>query len=99
LLAGTRLPPDVLEDVIATASFVDLDETGCGYFLTVKHPALPRGRVVCDKPLVEGRADDVVCGFVLFLEGGDLTLECHSWGDIAIPVGFREYDVKISPVT
>jgi hypothetical protein len=95
LLAGSQLPPAVLEGVIAGASFVELEETGCGYFLTVQHSALPAERVVCSKPLVHGQAGDLTCGFVLFLEDGLLTLECHSWGEESIPLGFRDYDVEV----
>src|SRR5262245_3149769 len=79
LLASSHLPPDVIEDVIATASFVSLDETGCGYFLEVKHARLPTKRVVCNTPLLLGQAGELSCGFVLFLENGHLTFECHSW--------------------
>jgi len=96
LLAAGHLPQDVLDRVIAEASFHSLDETGCGYFLTLKHPALPHDRVVCSKPIVHGRAGDVTCGFVLFLQGGLLSLECYSWGDASIPAGFRDCDVTVS---
>jgi hypothetical protein len=99
LLARGQLPTDVLEDVIAAASFVDLREPGSGYFLTVKHPRLPSRRVVCSEPLVSGQAGDVTCGFVLFLQNGLLTLECHSWGDASIPEGFRARDVAVSIAT
>ena len=96
LLARCQLPPPVLEDVVAGASFVELEETSCGYFLTVQHPSLPMERVVCNTPLVHGQAGALTCGFVLFLEDGLLTLECHSWGDESIPLGFRECDVEVS---
>ncbi len=95
LLAGSHLPPDVLDGVIAGAAFVGLEETGCGYFLTVEHSALPSERMVCGEPLVRGRAGDLECGFVLFLEGGQLTLECHSWSDESIPPGLRDRDVEV----
>jgi hypothetical protein len=35
-------------------------------------------------------------GFVVFLENGELTLECHSWGDVQIPESYREESVEIS---
>jgi len=76
-------------------TFVGLDETGVGSFLSVGHPALPAARVVCSEPLVLGKAGDLACGFVVFLRGGQLTLECHGWGD-AIPAGFRDYDVEVN---
>ena len=94
LLASSQLPSEILEDVIATASFVRLSETGWGYFLEVEHPQLPKKRVVCSKPLLLGRAGDLTCGFVLFLEDCHLTLECHGWVD-AIPAGFRARDITV----
>lgn len=96
LLASGQLPSHVLEDVIDGAAFVGLKETGCGYFLEVEHPAIPTERVVCSEPLVHGRAGDLTCGFVLFMEGGLLTLECHSWGEESIPLGFRDRDVEVT---
>lgn len=96
LLASGRLPRQVLAEVIAGAEFVGLEETGCGYFLALKHCALPAERVVCSTPLVHGRAGDLTCGFILFLENGQLTLECHSWGDESIPLGFRQFDIDVS---
>lgn len=96
LLASRQLRPATLEDVITGATFVELEETGCGYFLTVRHQALPTKRVVCSEPLVHGQAGPLTCGFVLFMEHGQLTLECHSWGEQSIPPGFRDRDVEIS---
>ena len=92
LLAGNHLPPDILEEVITTASFVDLDESGCGYFLTLKHPMLPKDRVVCSEPLVHGRAGDLTCGFVLFLEDGHLSAAGHALAarELARWVGERQ---------
>ena len=95
LLARGQLPADVLEDVIANASLVESWETGCGYFLTVQHPALRSERRTCSEPLVGGQAGDLACGFVLYLEDGLLTLECHSWGDDAIPAGFRAREIEV----
>lgn len=99
LLANRRLRPAVLEDVIAAATFVELKETGWGYFLTVQHPALPIERAVCSEPLLIGRAGGLTCGFVLFLENGLLTLECHSWGEESIPMGFRDSDIEVGTAT
>jgi len=96
LLTRGRLADSVLRDVVENASFVDLNETGVGYFLTVEHAALPAARTVCDKPLLVGRAGRIECGFVVFLESQQLMLECHSWGLGAIPKGFRERDIVVA---
>lgn len=89
------MPPDQIEDLLATASLVSCEHTAVGYFLTVHHPALPASRVVCNEPMIEGRAKDIECGFVVFLEGGELTLECHSWGDSPLPADLRERPLAI----
>lgn len=98
LLASRQLPPAALEELISAATFVDLEETGSGYFLTVQHPTLPAERVVCSTPLVLGRTGALTCGFLLFLEDGQLTLECHSWGE-SIPRGFRDCDIEVEVTT
>lgn len=95
LLLRSTLAGDVVEDVIAHAVFEQLDETGCGYFLTVRHAALPTRRTVCHSPIVVGRVDDGTCGFVAFVEDGRLTLECHANGDATVPRGFRDRGAPI----
>lgn len=57
---------------------------------------LPTEKVVCDSPNIVGAASNVQCGFVVFLESGELTLECHSWGDPPVPEDFREQDVEVT---
>lgn len=96
LLASESLSAGALGEIIEAAQFVELDETSAGYFLSVRHPILPEERLVCQHPLLRGRSGDVECGFVVFVEGGLLMLECHSWGESIIPAGFREWDVRIS---
>jgi hypothetical protein len=95
VLLRSNMRPDQIEELLATASFVSCEHTG-GYFLTVQHPALPASRVVCNEPMIEGRAKDIECGFVVFLEGGELTLECHSGGDSTLPADLRERLLAIS---
>lgn len=94
-LLRSHMRPDQIEHLLATASFVSCEHTGAGYFLTVRHPALPAARIVCSEPTIAGRADDIECGFVAFLEGGELTLECHSWGDSPLPPDLRERPLAI----
>jgi hypothetical protein len=89
---------DQIEELLVMASFVSCRHTGVGYFLTVRHAALPASRVVCHEPVIVGRTKDIECGFVAFLEGGELTLECHSWGDSPLPSDLRERALAINAV-
>ena len=87
LLAGQRIDPALLEDVIASAELSHFEETDSGYFVTLSHPDLPRPRIVASEPTVLGRSGEIVCGFVLYVEDASLTLECHSWGPTDLPSG------------
>jgi hypothetical protein len=91
---ASHLPIDEVEAVIDSAVWVSYNYTGCGYYLTVRHPSFPSARVVCDMPLT-GTSGNIVCGFVIFLENGELTLECHTWGPEDVPEDFRERQVEI----
>jgi hypothetical protein len=95
LLLHPHMSPEQVEDLLDSASFVSCEHTDAGYFLTVSHHTLPHSRVVCSQPTILGRAQDIECGFVVFLEGGELTLECHSWGDAPLPADLRERPVAI----
>ena len=96
VLVSSRLPVDEIEAVLETGTFLSYDYTGSGYYLTVRHPSLPSDRVVCDMPLLKGTSGKIVCGFVVFLENGELTLECHTWGPVDVPEDFRERQVDVS---
>lgn len=97
-LVSAVLEPVVISSVFKDADLVSLEHTGVGYFLTVRHPALPRDRVVCDEPMISGVSNDLHCGFVVFLEDGELTLECHSWGE-NIPTDIRIRELTITSST
>jgi len=94
-LVGGHLPLDVVTSVLADGELVSLEHTGAGYYLTVSHPSLPTERVVCNEPLLIGRVGELECGFVVFLENGELTLECHSWSEAGLPTDLRSRDVVI----
>src|SRR5215212_6090184 len=85
LNASSVLSAQQLESVIREGRLVEYDYTGCGYFLTIEHPDLPIARIVCDTPKLTGIADGIISGFVIFIEDGQLTIECHSWGDVDVP--------------
>jgi hypothetical protein len=95
ILLRSHMRHEQIEELLADAAFVSCEHTGVGYFLTVRHLGLPASRVVCSEPMLQGRAKDIECGFVAFLEGGDLTLECHSWGDLSLPSDLRDRPLTI----
>jgi hypothetical protein len=98
LLVASVLSTRQIDAVIREGELVKYDYTGCGYFLTVKHPVLPTGRIVCDTPKLSGAAEGIVSGFVIFLQNGELTLECHSWGEVDVPEWFRDRDVQVATI-
>lgn len=95
LLAGGVLPGPVLEAVAASTAWALEQQSPGGYYLRLRRDGLPLDRVVCSQPAVSGTAGDVVCGFVVFIEDEELTLECHSWGPGDVPSDFREYPVEV----
>jgi hypothetical protein len=96
LLAAGALTPQQFSLVASLPEAVRYEYTGSGYFLTVAHPSLPRHRMTLSSPAVVGQAVDIVCGFVVCLGDGELTLECHTWGAVLVPHNFREMDVILS---
>ncbi|HEY9879048.1 MAG TPA: hypothetical protein V6D29_11360 [Leptolyngbyaceae cyanobacterium] len=95
LLAPSILSKEQMDTVFHEAEFVSYEHSESGYFLTIKHPILAEGRTVCSNPTVVGQTGAIDCGFVLFIENHELTLECHTWGDAALPDGFREESIHI----
>ena len=74
------------------------DYSGAGYFLTVAHPSVPTKRTVCSEPMVTGLVNETLCGFVVFLEAGELTFECYTF-DGTVPEDVRNLNVKIARAT
>lgn len=95
LLVGSTLSNEELVQVLDEGSVTELKETGYGYFLTLAHPGLSQERLVCDKPVVSGRHDHLRCGFVVFIEDRELTLECYPLFGDPLPNGFRLQPVEI----
>lgn len=96
----TRLTQGVLtrelqETILSEAKLVFFEYTGCGYFLTVAHPELPRRRLVCTRPEIIAEAKGVKAGFIVFIEDGELTLECHNAEDKDVLPGYRELEVVV----
>ena len=96
LMVGDALTASTLDEVLAVDAAERYEYTGSGYFLTVKHQGLPADRRTLSDPFVVGVAGDVRAGFVVFLGDGELTLECHTWGELDVPSDFRQRPVKVS---
>lgn len=96
LLTAGVLSKRQIEALNWSGEFVGYEYTGCGYFLSIRHPSLPKERIVCHKPMIIGQADDIICGFVIFIEDGQFTLECHSFGEIDVPEWFRDRNVQVA---
>jgi len=62
----------------------------------LRHRSLPDKRVVLDKPILSGAIGDLLTGFIAFVENGEITLECFSYGGEAVPENFRDFDVKVT---
>ena len=95
LLVSNVLPLEQLNEVIQNAEFISYEYTGSGYYLEIHHSYLPKDRIVCSEPALMGEADGIVCGFVVFIENSELTIECHSWGEINVPEEYRNRDVQV----
>lgn len=95
LLTAGVFSPEQREAIIRDAKVTNYEYTGSGYFLTLRHPSFPQNRTVCNRPLIMGRYDKEQCGFVIFLENGELLFECHTWGEVDLSESFREMNVQI----
>jgi hypothetical protein len=93
----SHVHPETVEQLIESAEFISCEHTGVGYFLTMRHPSISEPRVVLDEPMTLGRSGKIECGFLIFLERGELMLECYSFGDETIPEDIRERRLEIRP--
>ena len=87
--------PDEVRRLARESTVLSYEYTGCGCFLSIRHPNLPTARTVFSEPTVMGHALGVDCGFVVFIQDGELTLECHPWA-IDVPERFRDEDVELT---
>jgi hypothetical protein len=67
VLVMPELGEPAVSSIERDAVFVNYEYSGCGYFLTVRHPDLPLERIVCDKPVVLGLAHGIRSGFIIFM--------------------------------
>jgi hypothetical protein len=95
ILASGHLSYDQLEGLQSLRMPARYEYTGSGYYLTVADPRLPAEKRTLSVPPLLGIADDVVCGFIVFVGNHELILECHTWGAVVVPEGFRQRSVRV----
>jgi hypothetical protein len=95
LLTASELGATAIDDIVLNAELVSYDYTGVGYFLTVKHPAVPSARAVFSTPTIIGSSGMTQCGFLVFVESGELILECYTAGSVEISEHFREQHITV----
>ena len=95
LLAGKHPTLEILRNQFDRSSVVERDYTGVGFFTSFKvRDCLPRiqppSRIVIGDVCADVDGLEYGCGFILFVDEGLLgTLECHLWGDDALPENAR----------
>lgn len=95
ILVSGIIADDTLKDIKSAPNISKYDITVNGYFLTIKHPRLPVKRIGCDKPMLIAECSGIETDFIVFIENGELTIECHGWGDKEIPQNYREFEIQI----
>lgn len=96
LLASPIIGAKAVAEILVEAELVSYEYSGVGYFLTVRHSSLPVARTVISEPIVICRSGAVRGGHIVFVENGELMLECYSAGAEEIPETFREQHVVVS---
>ncbi len=92
---ASALPDDIHSEVMGACETCYYEYTGSGYYLTVRHPALPAESRTLSAPVVIAESDDITAGFLIHLGDHALTLECHTWGPVDVPADFRDRDVCV----
>ena len=96
ILLAEVLTDDQWAEVEHYSGKVVYEYTGSGYLLTLPLSNLPPAPRTFSEPAVAGEAGPVRCGFVAYLEDGNVVLECHTWGEIDVPEGFRDLNVSVN---
>ena len=99
LLVSSVFSTEKLSRIIRESKLIGYEYTGSGYFLKISHSLLPNESIVCELPIVIGEADGITCGFIIYIDNHQLTIECHSWGELNVTEDFRDKDVQIRTVT
>jgi hypothetical protein len=96
LLLQDAVTPTQMHFIEAFSGNAVYNYTGSGYYLTISDPVLPAESSTRHIPAVVGNSGPVQCGFIAYLGGNKLELECHTWGAVDVPPDFRDQLVRIS---
>jgi len=89
ILCSGVLNNSILHGALNHPESIDVDFTGEGYYLTIKHKELPAERIVCDKPMLVGIFQEQEVGFIVFVENNSLCLECYNLSTKGVPESIR----------
>jgi len=102
-LIGEGIPQQTLEELL-TSDQCSVDYNGYGYYVAVDDARLPIERKVFDggptKGTIVGKnAKGNMCGYIVFVQDGHLTLEIYPLLGDGLPPVFREekVDARIVP--
>ena len=90
--------PQQLTEILEGASDPHAEYNGYGYYVSIRHPAIGSARrVISAPPSLAGHWEGRMAGFIVFLEGHQLTLEIYPWDGDCLPGTFRDGEVRVGP--
>ncbi len=95
-LLRNRLTQNEWQALLSDYKIIGYDFTGVGYFLEVTCSRIELDKETIHQPVISGKASGVDVGFLLFVEGNSITIECHGWGDENPPENIRDIEVQIT---
>ncbi|HUR30358.1 MAG TPA: hypothetical protein VMZ69_02940 [Saprospiraceae bacterium] len=95
LMINDRLTDLKWNEFISTCSIVGYEYTGSGYILKINLGDIDMPNEVIDQPIIIGKFNQWLVGFILFIEDNFLFIECHGWGYENPPAEMREFDYQI----
>ncbi|WP_187429064.1 hypothetical protein ROLI_004640 [Roseobacter fucihabitans] len=95
LLTANVFPAWQADKMHSSDNLIRLDFTERGYFITLSSSSFPIERLLLNSPPVNGKVDELLTGFVAFVENNELTLECFAYDGDIVPDNFRDLNVII----
>lgn len=95
LMLKNKLGDDNWTLFLKEHELIDFEYTGAGYFLKIRTANLNLPKETINKPTITGENEDLMIGFLLFVDKNEIVLECHSWGGMNPLENVRELDVEV----
>ena len=95
-LLQDRLAQNEWQVLLSGYKITNYDFTGAGYFLEVACSGIKLDKETIHQPFIKGNGNNLEVGFLLFVEGNNITIECHGWSDENLPDNFRRLDLQIT---